>query len=189
LPFPLEEIESGAGKTTGVVFARSDSDPDNPVNEAEAYLVPRGKVVFSQLVGSIGSTPNVTELKDVHLIRGFDYVVQLSQHRLQGHRKLRDQALVQPRHGQFVDNILIPADIIAEIWLNAGWEAAELSAAGQPLFDVIDEDQDLKRKQLALGFEKEWFQSTGGRTSVIRYHAVEQVLEPLLEPFGHLERG
>ena len=187
MAFTTAEIEDGTGKTGAVVYGSDASVITSPITDAATYLVRQaGKTVFAELTGTIGTGVNETPAQEVHCIRGTRYVETYARGRVLGSRTVSDQALLQPRFGQYVDGRLIPHNEIPALWLQACYEAMELSASGEDLFHVVDESQQLKRKKTGAALEKEWFQ--GSSSTVKIYHSVTRLLDPLIESAFHLRR-
>ena len=177
MPFTKAEIEEGTGKPGALVFATTDQPVTSPIDEAVLYLVRRGKMKFSQ----------AGLQQESFVLIGTEYVDLLAHDRVQGHPRVHLQGLLQPRRGQHQDHSRLPDDEIPTNFLHAVFEAIELAASGEKLFDVIDTDRTLKRQKTGRSLEKEWFQ--GGKTSLKRYHAVTKLLDPILAPLGELARG
>ncbi len=174
MPLAAAQIEDGTGKTTALVYG-SEAD-------CEAYLAMRGRTGYASLSGNIGSV----EKKTVHLIRGTEYVEAYAAQRVLGSRATQSQRLLFPRAGVVVDGVTLPSGEVPEAWKNATFEAAELSARGEALYDVVDADRAVKRKRISSAIETEWF---GPETRVRYFPLVEELLRPFLSGTGSLERG
>ena len=180
MAFDLTEIEDGSGKETALVYGRTA----DPILEASTYLVRHsGKTKFADTTGDLSGVP----LQEVYLIKGVRYVEIYAWGRVDGRPSRGGQALLQPRIGQRLDGHLVTSSELMERWLQSTWEAAELAAAGEPLFDVIDADRALKRDKTGAALEQEWFQ--GGKTEMKSYHSVSRLLDTMLFAVGELERG
>lgn len=179
-----DEIEDGTGKAGAIVYGRTAE----PHVEAETYLVrSAGKRKYAEATGNLVVGAVTTPLQEIFLIKGVRYVEIYAWGRVDGRPSHGGQALLQPRIGQRLDGHLITSNELMERWLQATWEAAELAAAGEPLFDVVDADRALKRDKTGAALEQEWFQ--GGKTDIKSYHAVSRLLDTMLFAVGELERG
>lgn len=174
MAFTADEIEDGTGKSTAIVWGTSD-----PVAEAVAWLTKRGKTTLDGLA--------LDADKEAALLESVRFLTTETAHRLQGRRSQRDQSLPQPRTGQYVDGYRIPSNELATVWLEAFYLAAELSASGEALGDVVDDELGLRSKGLGRGaITKSW--GGAGSTNRKKYHAVLDHLALLLEPPGKLFR-
>ena len=170
MAFSVAEIEDGTGKTTAIVWGVAD-----PVAEAVAYLTRRSKTALSLLATDAD--------KEAKLLEAVRFLTDETAATLQGWRSNRDQSLAQPRNGQRVDRRRIPSDELPLIWLESLYLAAELSATGEPLGDVVDADVGKTREALGRNAtEDEW--GPRGKTKVKKYHAVLDHLAPLLTAPG-----
>ena len=177
MAFLAAEIEDGTGKPDGLVYSPASGDP---VADAVSYLGRRGKVVFSTLA--------TIDLQEAALVRAADYLGRAYEGQLVGERSTEDQRLPQPRRGQYRGAYYIPSDELPREWLEAWYEAAELSA-GDEVFDVVADDQRRKTRE-ALGrnaIEDEWA-ATGPNTQAKRFPFIDNILEPLLGMAGRYVR-
>lgn len=185
MAFAADEIEDGTGKSTAIVY----STIGDPLAECLAYLIRKaGKTALAAVTGSLDvGGPNETPKQEMHVIRGTRYVEQLAQGRVVGTPRVSGQSLLQPRYGQYLDGVLIDSDTLPMRWLEACWEASELSASGENLFSVADDSRMVKREKTGASLETEWFQGSSSELKI--YRSVEVLLFPLLEPLGRLQRG
>ena len=174
MPFAPEQIEDGSGLATAIVYGDEDS--------CAAYLALRGKTSYAGASGSIGGV----EKKMIYLVLGTQYIETLSAKRALGTRSTAEQALLFPRNGVEIDWIVQPPLYIPQGYIDATYEAAELAARGETFLDVVDEERDLKRKNIAGAIDKEWF---GRHDQVKTYHLIDQMLKPFLGSVGYRERG
>lgn len=175
MPLDAEQIEDGTGKSTAVVY--------NSESECEDYLALRGRTAFVGLSGQIGDF----DAKSVHLVRGTEYVELLGQGRVVGDRSTEEQALLFPRDNVEIDGRRFADNAIPTAWRRACFEAAELSAAGESLLNVVEDETGLKRKRLDGVNEREWFQA--GARNVKRYPVVDELIGQVTYQLGYLERG
>jgi len=184
MAFSADEIEDGTGKTTAIVYGTSD-----PIAECITYLIRHaGKTAFADLTGNFDDGgANETPKQEVHLLRGVRYIELYGYRRVTGRPREYGQGLLQPRFGQYFDGAQVASDEIHQQWLRAQFEAAELSAAGEPLFHIVDSERGVKREKVSAALETEWFQ--GGKSEIRIYHVVTQMLDPFLDAVGQLVRG
>lgn len=184
MAFTPDEIEDGTGRETAIVYGRTA----DPILEAATYLVRKaGKRKYAEAIGDLVVGVVTVPLQEVFLIKGVRYCEIYAWGRVQGKASIGGQALLQPRRGQRFDGHLIQSTELMERWLEATWEASELAAAGEPLFDVIDADRTVKREKTGAALETEWFQ--GGKSDMKSYQAVSRLLDTMLFGIGELERG
>lgn len=181
MAFSAAEIEDGTGKPGALVYGTTD-----PVQEAVDYLLRRG---FSALNGLAGETENGVDKQETALLRGTEYVEQLTTGRVLGRKRVSTQALHMPRVNLVPQDgqTTIPSDTVPPKWLGACYVASELYAAGETLFDVADDQLHVIRDKTSTALETEW--SPHGPTNLKRYHQVEVLVEPFLEGALEIQRG
>lgn len=187
MAFAPDEIEDGTGKPAAIVYGRTS----DPVAEAIAYLVRRGKTQLANLTGTTNSVPK----QEISLLRGTDYVEGIARTIVQGTVRVWDQSMVFPRYGvlEAGSNVLfIPWQVsFPEDYLRACWEASELHAAGDPLGDVVEDGGNVKKERLGggatNGMETEYF--FPGKTKIRVYPSIMGLLQPFLKRFGELPRA
>lgn len=190
MAFTPDEIEDGTGKSTALVY----STTGDPVAECLAYLTREGRPAFYALGAA---TINGVPAREIHVLRAVRYVEERARRRIKGLPTVRGQALLMPRRNvEVIDEgytwsvddgqVYIASNEIPKHWLRAVWEAAELSAAGEPLSHVVDDEAQVKRKQTGRSLETEWFAE---HTKEKTYNIVDDLLRPFLHEIGRLERG
>lgn len=182
MPFTEDQIEDGTGVAGAVVYARRGSD--DPVGDAEAYLALQGRTAFVSLGAA---TIGAVLAKEVHLVRGVRYVENEARRRILGSPATITQTLLMPRFNLVVDERTLDSDRVPELYLNACWEAAELSATGEPLGNVVEDKRNVKRERTGRSLETEWY--AGGGVKRKSYELVADLIAPFLRPAGSPLRG
>jgi len=167
--FDPDEIEDGSGKPTAIVYADSA--------EAEAWLTRRGRTRFTALSAAD---------QDIHLLRGTEYVENWAREKMDGRRAFREQGLLWPRYGVWYEERRIPGAEVPERWKNATFEAAELSAAGEPLGHVVEDKRGVTKETTGRSLVSEF---SHAYTKQRLYPAVEVLLHGLVRFGVELERG
>lgn len=169
MAFELEEIEDGTAKATALVYA--------PTSDAVTYLTRRGRPRFVALA---------EDLQDVHFLRGTEYVEVFARPYIRGLIVLRDQGLLWPRWDVWYEERLVPGHEVPKRWIWATFEAAELSAAGQPLLHVVDDKIGVRSEMTGRSIQTSYDESF---TKLPSYRVVERMLTGLISYGMEIERG
>jgi len=176
MAFAPEEVENGAGLATAIVYAKPASV--DPVADAVAHLTRRGRTRFAA---------EITASQEAHLLRAVEYAEGLARDRIMGIPRNLDQGLLMPRQYIVVNGLLLPETEVPLLWLYAVWEAAELSASGQPLGHVVEDKVNVTKETTGRALTTEW--SGAGATKARRYPWIYRLLTPFLREAGEVQRG
>ncbi len=165
--------------------------------DATAYLLRQGKFTLAETTGNVNNNAAYPLLQEVHMWKAAQYVDFLCQGKAVGIKVSGTQALVWPRRkvardGRWEDGS--PAPVVPD---NVKWaqaEAAELSASGEPLLNVSDQNSTssgaagqliLEREEIGPLVEERRYSSTASTTSSVENTQVKihRQVEALLEVF------